>query len=333
MIIPLMTACGFIIPSETDVSKNALKGHVLTLKENSYKAIEKFGKVQEGERARKSMLGFDYTKKFNKAGAMVEYCEFESNLGTLVYKNSMVYNGNNQATQQRSYSANEKLNLKSSYTYNDHGNVIEIAVYTANDKLSARYTYKCDADGQVLAEAGYRADGSLNWKKKYEYNRRGQVIEMFRDDSDNHFDRTYIYIYNNKHQLKEEILKDADHIFDKRYVYTYDKKGRRILEESYNSSAKLYSRLQYRYDGRGNKTEMNEMYAGEKSIGRYSYTYDYDRKGNWIRRIEYYNDIPKYIVTRDIVYHRGLGRRLLVALGLNNSQDKISGNEGIEEGL
>lgn len=333
LFIPLLSACSYVVPRETDVSKEALKGRVMVLKENSFKAIDKFGDIQEGERARKSRLGFDYAKKFSKSGTMEEYSEFESKSGRLVYKSMITYNKSNKAITQHSYTSNKTLDLKSTYTYDDNGNAIEIAAYNALGKLSARYNYKYDDNGLVLVEKCYRADASFDWMKKYEYNRRGQVIEMFRDDSDDRFDCTYIYVYNQKHQLKEEIVKDADRIFDKRYVFSYDRKGNRVLEESYNSRAKLYSRLQYAYDKNGNKTQMSELYSGDKSLNQHRYDYTYDKKGNWIRRVGFYNDKAQYIITREITYHRGFSLQLPFALLKNKSGDDNETEKGIEASL
>lgn len=329
LIFPLMSACSFVAPHSTDVSKEGLKGRVMYLKESSFEAVDKFGEIAEGERGRKSKLGFDYAKRFNRKGAMEEYSEFESNIGSLVYKNTISYDEYYQPTMQRSYSAHGQMDLKSNYTYDAHGLVVEIASCKMDGTLSARYTYKYDNDGRVLIETCYRGDGSFDWKKKYEYNRRGQVIEKLRDEADNRFDCTYIYVYNKKHQLAEEIVKDADRIFDKRYVFTYNRKGQRVLEESYNSSAKLYSRLQFEYNKRGHKIVMNELYAGDKHLRSYSYTYDYDHKGNWIRRIEYYNDKPRYIINREIEYYHALSR-LLPKIMLGEDSPK-SGDEGIDQ--
>lgn len=303
LLLPLFGACAYVSPIETDVTKDFLSGDVKFLKENSYEAFEMMGKIQKGESAHKSWFGFDYTKTYNKEGLLEEYCEFDSKTSKLVYKNVTSYDHENYVVSKSSYSGDNILDQKSVYTYDDLGHVVEVNAFNANDQVNNRHTYEYDGEGRTVLECSYFADSTYEWKRSYRYNDRGQVVMMHRDDADSRFDCTYVYKYNDNHQLEEEIVKDADRIFNKRYVYSYDKRGNRTMEESYNSRAKLYSRIAYMYNKKGDKISMNELYLGHEKNDGYSYTYVYDKEGNWTRRVEYYNDTPKFLVVREIEYH------------------------------
>ena len=78
---------------------------------------------------------------------------------------------------------------------------------------------------------------------------------------------------------------------------------------------------------------MNKLYPGENYRNRYSYTYRYDKKGNWVQRIEYLNDKPAYIVTREIQYHRGFDWHLPFGVQYHKGHAEKTAAEGIGEGL
>jgi len=306
MLLPLLASCNFIVPIENDLSEEDLRGRVAMIKENSYRAIEKFGEIQKGERARKSLIGLDYAKKFNKSGQMIEYSEYGTQDGHLVYKTSIAYDAKGKPQKNLSYIADNKLNLTGTYIYDENDRLIELAIYKTDSTLMGRYNYRYNTQGLVCVESYYRSDGSLEWKKNFDYNRRGQIIEEHLRHSDKRFNRSIFYSFDKKGLLKEEIVKDADRLFNKRYVYNYNKKGQRISEESYNSRSQLYSRISYRYDKYGQKIEMKVYHPGKRTYQTYRYDYRYDKKNNWIQCIEYDNENPNYILERQITYHKGL---------------------------
>ena len=71
----------------------------------------------------------------------------------------------------------------------------------------------------------------------------------------------------------------------------------------YNSDGSLRSKDTYKYDEKGNKIEEN-MYNSDGSLrSKYTYKYEFDKQGNWIKKIEFKDGIPEYILERQYEYY------------------------------
>jgi len=83
----------------------------------------------------------------------------------------------------------------------------------------------------------------------------------------------------------------------------YDDKGNKIEENNYKSDGSLGSKYTYKYDDKGNKIEENNYNSDGSLDYKYTYKYNYNEKNNWIERLELKNDIPQYILEREIEYY------------------------------
>jgi hypothetical protein len=90
---------------------------------------------------------------------------------------------------------------------------------------------------------------------------------------------------------------------DRKYTYKYDEKGNMIEKNEYDSDGSLDRKETYKYDEKGNKIEKNE-YDSDGSLDRKeTYQYEYDKAGNWIKKIEFRNEKPVYIYEREYEYY------------------------------
>jgi len=62
----------------------------------------------------------------------------------------------------------------------------------------------------------------------------------------------------------------------------------------------------FKFDEKGNKTEESRYDINGNLVLDVNYKYDYDDKGNWIRKIKFENEIPEYILEREIEYYEKL---------------------------
>lgn len=59
-----------------------------------------------------------------------------------------------------------------------------------------------------------------------------------------------------------------------------------------------------KYNDKGNIIEETSFYSSGKVEKKKTYKYDYDSDGNWLTKIEYHNDIPRYYYEREIGYYQ-----------------------------
>ena len=60
--------------------------------------------------------------------------------------------------------------------------------------------------------------------------------------------------------------------------------------------------IEYLFDYKDDLIEKTDLSDGGYSL-KYIYKYDYDEKNNWIKRIDFGGDTPKYIIERQIEYY------------------------------
>ncbi|MDC1197661.1 hypothetical protein N8035_02310 [Algibacter sp.] len=83
----------------------------------------------------------------------------------------------------------------------------------------------------------------------------------------------------------------------------YDDKGNRIEQDDYGSDGSLEYRYTFKYDDKGNEIERNRHKSDWIVDCEYTYKYELDTKNNWIKRIDFKNDKPQYILEREIEYY------------------------------
>ena len=136
---------------------------------------------------------------------------------------------------------------------------------------------KYDEKGNEIESNGYNSDGSLDYKYTYKYDEKGNKIEW------------------NSYK--------SDGSLNYKFTYKYDEKGNEIEWNSYNSDGSLDYKYTYKYDEKGNEIESNR-YKSDGSLNyKFTYKYEFDKQDNWIKKIIFLNEIPKYILEREYEYY------------------------------
>lgn len=211
----LLSACSFFNKENNDLDKMNLNGKIKSIRESSFQAIEKFGEVTKGIKAREDEWEFDYIR-----------------------------------------------------TYNHKGNIIESNEYNSDGSLNFKRTYEYDDKGNKIKSNEYKSDGSLGYKSISKYDNKGNLIE------------------GNVCKL--------DGIQDYRWTLKYDDKGNLIKKEYYGLHRPLKNNTGQWIAKRG------PWKITLKSSS--TFKYEFDNKGNWIKRIDFYNNIPEHIIEREIEY-------------------------------
>ena len=204
--ILFLISCTTNDKGKNDLSVENLRGSVKSLKETTYRAVDKFGQLSKGEK-------------------------------TGISDNQMFDDGS--------------LSSKHTVKYDDKGNQNERNLYNSDGILRSKETVKYDDKGNLIEWNSYNSDGSLSYKE------------------------------TNK----------------------YDDKGNRIEENWYNSDGSLSHKYTNKYDDKGNQNERNKYNSDGSLSYEATFEYIYDEKNNWIKRILFWEDIPKKIVEREIEYY------------------------------
>ncbi len=181
--------------------------------------------------------------------------------------------------EEYSYNLNGSLYDKTTFQYNTNGNIIKANIYNSDTILYRKTIYKYDANGKLIEELCGTSFGTLEGKVNYKYDYRGSMIE-----------------FN---------FKSLDGRLKSKATYKYNANGDVIKFCIFNSDGSN-SKTSYKYDANGNKIEENCTSDGRKKIDKYKYReiykYEYDKKGNWIRKITYRNNVLEKITERTIEY-------------------------------
>lgn len=222
-----------------------------------------------------------------------EYKEFNNN-GNIKYEEKPSYHGGNYRDREF-------------YKYNERGDCVESI--DSNYENGNIYTYPCryeyiyDKQGNISEKKWYSYN-KLNYNYYYKYDDKGNCIEeLFEELKDSTFSK-YIFIRdtNGRMIVWERYIKLGD--FHSKLVYTLDEDGNRIKEEYYNKEGNKENETIYIYNYEHDV--IMEVNYDDKFKLFYSkiYAYQYDDNFNWIKRIEYKNDMSiEYIIKRKIEYY------------------------------
>jgi len=257
---------------KTDWEKNDLKGQVKSIKEYSYFAIVENGNITKGDRGR--------------SGAS------ESDVDKIL-------------------------------TFNADGNLIDEKDYTSTDSLISHIKYEYQKNKKT-GETWFNAQNKPYLTVKYDYGFGGSLKDMERFDSDGNLTEKHTYKFDRKGNKVSETWLDADGNEDSSWDFTYDKNGNLVEETWINSEgAPNYNRTLF-YDNNGNISSQNWYLAfGPSSEWIYNYDnsnrlvetiaklsdgsqliqkYELDKNGNWIKAVQYNNNLPTYVIEREIEY-------------------------------
>lgn len=287
----------FNTTKENDLTKDNLRGKVKSYTESSYEAVELFGNIEKGEWEQSSRQ-----RIFDKKGLLIEENSYNPD-GSIDKRRMYKHDENGNLIEDISYNSNEEPIIKTVFIYDESGNLVEKNGYgyflsidgtlahqwtykydekgnqieVLNVFEKSRWTYKYDEKGNVLEYNMHKANGSLGIKEKSKYDKMGNKIEN--------------NVYSSDGSLRSK------------YSYKYDKRGNEIEESVYHSDGSLKEKETYKYDEKGNVIEESWYNSNDILVANWKYQYDFDKKGNWIKRISFEDGKPTDIREREYEYY------------------------------
>lgn len=267
----LILFCFFIIQvcdaqSGNDLIKQNLKGKVKSLKEWEYQGSFKKGEIIAGQ------LYFVHTYEYNRDGWEL----VEKNYGEkdILYTDTFIY-ADGILKEKKQNNKSGLLEFRWIFDYDKGGNLIEENFDDPSDfKQSGKYIYKHTKDKQA-EKFCFNHQGDLTLKNKYLYDRNNNIIES--------------KLYTNKDSLL---------LFE---IMRYNDNNNKI-EDIGNINGKL-EKYTYKYDIDGNQTEECN-YKGDTIFEKKTFKYsDFDKIGNWLKKITFSHNVLMYIAIREIEYY------------------------------
>jgi hypothetical protein len=111
-----MVGCNYAPNIKNDLDNLNLQGNVKSLKEISYKAVDKFGEYEKGTRSRSDKTETDKYIIFNQFGYIIE--DYILNHDSLLIRSRLIqYDSTNRVTEENIYNDEGYLVSKGIYTY------------------------------------------------------------------------------------------------------------------------------------------------------------------------------------------------------------------------
>jgi len=244
-----------------------LKGAVKTVHQLDFRAIEKDGEIVKGDTIACSELTYEFD---NNSRLITEEYYCLDILTSLKYK----YDQDGKLFERMNCEQ-----LDRTYEYDSIGNQVKEEMFDSDGQFGY-WTYKYDNNGNTIERAGYLGDDFVE-RWIYEYDQDNKKIKEFMVGEEP--DNTPVYMIK---------------------TFEYDKKGRLIAVVWTDPGTKLTSVDKYKYNGKNDLIEhynKNDFQRGIEELN--TFKYQYDKKGNWIQRIEYSNSKPTIISERKINYN------------------------------
>lgn len=279
---------------------NNIKGHVESIRSETFEAEEKFGEIQKGKPTTPyfslpvfSIISGNSFYEFTKHGKLKTResdSEYYSYKMTLVYDNfwnlmEEVYKeeyGDNQYVNTTKYKV-EKNKLESSVTYNKDGKELGMS----------EYVFEGDLIKEIISKD---QEGILNTKIKYSYKDGIQTQSVY--DGDDKLTQEY------KRDIDGRTLETYVSYNDERTQVFYKAGNVFPVELKMYKANEIVGKLELSFDDNNNITEINEIDEDGDIDKKISLKYKFDNKGNWIEQAMYEDGDLQYITTRDIKYFK-----------------------------
>nr|MBP6721583.1 RHS repeat protein [Bacteroidia bacterium] len=280
MLALVFLGCSSKKGPDNDLVSIAPHGKVKSIREMSFSAIDNFGKITPGERRWENPYeSTDHYDEFNPEGKMIESSSYGSD-GNLVTKGKM--------------------------EYDSLGNQVETIWYDSNGKQLLKTTTKFDTNGNGIESIQYLTDGTRPLKTTRKFNESGNLVEILNYDGNGNIFGKIVNNFDESGNVIESTIFNSIGARESKYNYKYDNVGNKIeaniTVEKFAFVAEESGKYTYEYDNGNMVSECDYGPNGILELKR-TFKYEFDEKGNWIRKTIFINQIPSFIVERELEYY------------------------------
>ena len=177
------------------------------------------------------------------------------------------------------------------------------------DSSRSRYTYQYDKNRNRISDSMYLENDQKQYYyyATHIYDSLGNIVRW---ESDPLAHINYTYKYDRKGRPQEMLERDSRDDFTIRHVYSYDSIGNMNVELKYINTDnkeevnKLFWQTHSHYDIYGNIISQKSYAVDSTEFLNETYSYQFDKAGNWIKRITCTNGEHPSATQRQIVYYQ-----------------------------
>ncbi len=271
----------------TSLETDELKGPVKQVKQTKYKAFKKFGIVYLGEQDGNAYNNSNFISTYREDGSKSVEIKFSKDGST----NQILYNEIGLIVELNNTYAGGVIGSHSIISYDKDGKQLEHKMYDAENILFARHEYLYDDKGKQLFNNQYGQNEVLSASTSYLYDENGKNIESKTVDASGNANYWTSRKYNSKGHLVEsqDFAPDGSIKQVFKYYENYDKDDNPIPPDP---------------------TIKHTPYVNKESL--YVAKTELDHRGNWIKKINYFGELPISIYLREFTYFEEEEKKILL---------------------
>ncbi|MBF4466174.1 hypothetical protein [Flavobacterium sp. LC2016-12] len=251
-------------------------------------------KLIKGEYSRNSYADFNLKSTFNNKGLIVVEQKIYFNPDRII-TSKYYYDSNFNEIKSTSSNSDNTIDLINDKIFNKN-NKLENWIHISNNNQSkTERKYKYDSQSKLVRIDEYENGKLLNYETVTHINDR-EIRNYYNSINELLWQETKTKNYVETNYFKNNEIETSTKI-------TYKNKLRvRYEYKKYAQNDNYYKKIIYSYNNFGD-VSLEKIYVNGKQDQTIKYLYKYDDCKNYIERIQYFDNHPKYIVTRKITYH------------------------------
>jgi hypothetical protein len=296
-ILLIISCTNSYLKEDTDLFKEKLSGSVKKYTELQFKPLGKSLRQNEENIG----LRLKTSNTFNKEGFSIEN-SIRSAGGKKSIKRISEYNKKMQLIRQKQFKGADTLPLIiEDYKYNKEGEISE-HIYFKKGKEVSKTIYEYN-EINVRTGRVYNQKGIVSSVYSVLYNAEGNITDDTKYDRDS---ESISYKIHNSYDFAGNLTMTETYypVGNNFSISKKDSVGNEIELRKYTDGL-IVSSCFYSYDGRGNQTDVRcDIYDSKvKRTINSSIKYEYDKEGNWIKRVRFQEGTISYVTERTYVYY------------------------------
>lgn len=260
---------------ENDLKDLGLRGKVKSVSEKRFHALQK----ENGEVVKTNFFRgeseWDYCESFDKKGNYLNIVFLDRD-GDTVASNQYEYDEKGKLSFKRYYDEGKKLKMSSQYEYDMLGR--------------EKVLYELDEEGYLVCASNT------------EYNDENLIETCTSINNKGAFVRQTVVQKNKSGYCTDYKYFNEERVLSNWRKETHDEEGKLLEMKVLNPDESLMFKVKYEYNLQGDLVNTTP-FAEEEEYMSESFVYDYDKKSNWVRKIQYLGDSLVSVTEREIEYY------------------------------
>ncbi len=257
---------------------SSFNGKVKSVTEHSYKAKKRRGEIVKGRPAHEYSWQSDFAIRYDSTG-LVDSRALYSKSGECTSVTIFYYDKHRLMTRQYIVGDSKKSPINFDY----------INEYDDSNKVKKRTVRRRIGDPLIVYFYSHDSRGNI-----YETKQVSEGFPMKTVDT-RQFDSVW-------HVTKEWFYSKTGSLIS-RHEYTYNYRGEMTSEIVYDPSNKIIVQYNWIYGENDDLITYEVCTSSLFNCEAWTYKYEYDKSGNWVKRIDYRNGKPVFIKERQFIYH------------------------------